>query len=152
MFDPTRGYPSVVPYFRYADPAAAIGWLVGVLGAREALRLTLADGRLGHAELVIGQSVVSVGAAVAAPRAADPNVDRVTLCHMTLVFVDDVDAVMRRVADFGGSVVDPPTNQPWGLRQAIVRDPEGYLWEPSEHLRDVDPATWGAHIVGRLPG
>lgn len=49
-FDPARGYPSVVPYVRYPDPAAAIEWLSRVLGAREVLRMTLPDGRIGHAE------------------------------------------------------------------------------------------------------
>jgi uncharacterized glyoxalase superfamily protein PhnB len=67
---------------------------------------------------------------------------------MTLVFVDDVDAVVERAIVHGGAVVDGPTEQPWGLRQAVVRDPEGYLWEPAQHVRDVDPKTWGAELLG----
>ena len=51
MFDPSQGYPRVVACVRYLDPAAGVRWLVEVLGAAEALRVTLPDGRVGHAEL-----------------------------------------------------------------------------------------------------
>ena len=71
---------------------------------------------------------------------------------MTLVFVADVDAVVERAVANGGAVIDGPTEQPWGLRQAIVRDPEGYRWEPAMHVRDVQPSGWGAELFGPLPG
>ena len=61
MFDPQRGYPSVVPYVRYPDPVGAAGWLIDVLGAREAVRMTLPDGRVGHMELTLGRAVISLG-------------------------------------------------------------------------------------------
>lgn len=51
MYDPKRGYPTVVPYVLYADPAAAVRWLSDVLGFREALRVPMPDGAVGHAEL-----------------------------------------------------------------------------------------------------
>ncbi len=151
MFDPAQGYPRVVPYLRYRDPAAAVHWLEGVLSATEVLRLTMPDGRIGHAELAIGTSVISVGFAVgSAPEIAAP-VTRATLRMMTLVFVDDVDDVSERVARYGGSVVDHATDQPWGLRQAVIADPEGYLWEPSTHRWDATPESWGAATVGSPP-
>jgi hypothetical protein len=45
-----------------------------------------------------------------------------------------------------------PTNQAWGLRQAIVADPEGQRWELTQHIRDVAPADWGAEQIAPLPG
>ena len=152
MFDPSRGYPSVVPYHRYSEPEVGIRWFTDVLGAAEVLRLTTPDGRVGHAEFLLGSSVLSLGLALTSPPAVLPHENRYTLRHMTLVFVADVDAVVDRAAAAGGSVVDAPTDQPWGLRQAIVRDPEGYLWEPAQHLRDVEVETWGAQLLGPLPG
>ncbi len=152
MFDPARGYPSVAPYLRYSDPSRAIDWLIKVLGARVALKLTLPDGRIGHAEMVTGQSVIAVGVALAPPPPVDPREDRYTLRQMTLVFVEDVDSVVQKATENGGTVVDDATDQPWGLRQAVIRDPEGYLWEPSHHLRDVEPSAWGAELVSTLPG
>ncbi len=61
MYDPRLGYPSVVPYARYRDPAAAIAWLCSVLGARKAIRMTVPDGRVGHAELVVDSHAIAVG-------------------------------------------------------------------------------------------
>jgi PhnB protein len=70
---------------------------------------------------------------------------------MTLVFVDDVDEASARATREGGSLIDPPTDQPWGLRQAIVSDPEGHLWELSRFQHDVTPEQWGAKQVSELP-
>ncbi len=114
--------------------------------------MTTPDGRVGHAELMLGSSVVSLGLAFTPPKASDPAENRYTLRQMTLVFVDDVDAVVERAVVHGGAVLDGPTDQPWGLRQAIIRDPEGYLWEPAQHVRDVDPSAWGAQLLGPMPG
>lgn len=66
VFDPRRGYPSAVVYLRYADPIKALHWLTEVVQAREAVRMTLPGGRIGHAELTIGNTVASLG------HAADP--------------------------------------------------------------------------------
>ena len=152
MFDPAKGYPQVVPYFRDQDSTSAVRWLVDVLGATEALVMTLPDGRVGHAELTIGSAVVAVGLALEPALGLETPITRRTLRTMTLVFVDDVDEVVAKATQYGGSVIDPPTDQPWGLRQAIISDPEGYLWEPSRHLRDVPPECCGASQVGNLPG
>jgi PhnB protein len=107
---------------------------------------------VGHAELTLGAAVIAVGVAFSPPPLIDPEESRYTLRQMTLVYVDDVDAVVARAVAAGGSVVEAPTNQPWGLRQAIIRDPEGYLWEPAEHRMDVEPSAWGAELLGPLPG
>ncbi len=143
MYDPERGYPTVVPYVLYADPAAAIRWLRDVLGLREVLRLTMPDGTVGHAELALGGHIVTIGLAGGRFGAVS---------SITLVFVDDVDAACARAVAAGGSVVDEARDQPWGLRQAVVADPGGQRWEISQYLRDVPPPEWGAELVGPMPG
>jgi PhnB protein len=144
VYDPARGYPSVVPYILYRDPAAAIDWLVDVLGLEQALRMAMPDGTVGHAELTLGNQVVMIGLA---------GGERFgTVSSITLVFVEDVDATCERTSAAGGSVIGEPVDQPWGLRQAVIADPEGQRWEVTKHLRDVTPGAWGADIVGRLPG
>lgn len=152
MYDPTRGFPKVVPYLRYLDPEVGIRWFTEVLGATEVLRLTINDGRVGHAEFTIGSSVISLGLAMTPPGPIDSEESRLTLRQMTLVFVEDLDVEVERAKICGGFVVEPATGQPWGLRQAVVRDPEGYAWELSTHVRDVDPSEWGAVLMGALPG
>lgn len=144
MYDPDHGYPRVVPFVLYADPAAAIRWLGEVLGLREALRVATPDGTVGHAELVLGDQVVMIGLA-GGERFGDVS-------SITLIFVDDVDDVCARGIAAGGSVVGPAQDQPWGLRQALLADPEGQRWEITQHVHDVAPQDWGAEVRGRLPG
>jgi PhnB protein len=114
--------------------------------------MTTPDGRVGHAKFVLGSSVVSLGLALTPPTASDPAEDRYTLREMTLVFVDDVDGVVERAVARGGAVLDGPAEQPWVVRQAIIRDPEGYLWEPAQHVHDVETSAWGAQLLGPMPG
>lgn len=90
VFDPARGYPDVVPYLRYADPALAVRWLTDVLGAREVLRLSLPDGRVGHVELALGRAVVSLGL-LADAASYVPLPTRQTLQSMPLAFADPGD-------------------------------------------------------------
>jgi hypothetical protein len=49
-------------------------------------------------------------------------------------------------------LIDPATDRPWGVRQAIVADPGGHIWELSQHLHDVPLSAWGAEPVSELPG
>jgi uncharacterized glyoxalase superfamily protein PhnB len=58
------------------------------------------------------------------------------------VFVDDIDAACGRAAEAGGAVLESPHERPWGVRQAVVTDPEGQRWVLSEYVRDTDPAHW----------
>ncbi|HZZ48236.1 MAG TPA: VOC family protein [Pseudonocardia sp.] len=71
---------------------------------------------------------------------------------MTLDFVTDVDHAAQRAVNAGGALIDDPTDQPWGLRRAIVADPEGYLWEFTAHPHDVPLGGWGASELNRLHG
>src|SRR5438128_4031364 len=65
--------------------------------------------------------------------AAVERVTRATLRTMILVFCGDFDQTGQLATRYGGSVIDAPTDTPWGLRPAIISDPEGYLWEPSRY-------------------
>ena len=117
MYDPARGYPRIVPYVLYADPAAAIDWLVDVLGLKAALLVTMPDGTVGHAELTLGDQVVMIGLA---------GGERFgTVSSVTLIFVDNVDATCARASAAAGSVIGEPQDQAWGLRQAVIAAPTG---------------------------
>ncbi len=137
MYNPNGGYPKVVPYILYADPAAAIRWLSDVLNLRETVRFTMPDGTVGHAELETGGHIVIIG--------LDGGRHR-PVSSITLVFVDDIDAKYERAMRAGWSSVDEPNDQPFGLRQALIEDPAGQRWEISQYLRDVPPSEWGATV------
>ncbi|MDQ2788379.1 MAG: VOC family protein [Actinomycetota bacterium] len=132
MYDPKRGYPAAVPYLLYRDPAAAARWLIDVLGFREAIRFTVPDGGpIGHVELERDGAVLMLG--MTGGRFGETS-------SITLVFVDDVDQACSRASLAGGVILDQSRDRPWGLRQAVVADPEGQRWELSQHLHDVAPA------------
>ena len=143
MYDPERGYPRIVPYVLYDDPRSAAGWLEKVFGMREVVRLQMPGGGYGHVELEIHGLIVMLG--LRGGRFGDTS-------SITMVFADDVDAECLRATEAGGRVVDEAKDQPWGLRQAVIADPEGQRWEVSQHLRDVQPSSWGAELVGAMPG
>jgi len=157
----TRGsaYPSVVPYVRYRDPATAIAWLCSVFGAREAIRMTVPESRVGHAELVVHSHVIAVGLSTE-PSSGTGPADRNAVRAMTLAFVPDVDAATKRAVELGGFLVDPPTDMPWGLRQSIVSDTEGHVWDsastnatspyPTGERSRPDPGSSPCHPIDLL--
>lgn len=124
-YDPSEGYPRVVPCLHYDDPAGAVRWIERVLGAREVRRSQSPDGRVDHVEIAVGSDVIMVGPASSADAAVN---------SLTLVIVDDADAAVRDGVDLGGTVLVPLTDQPFGLRQGIVADPGGHRWEISQVL------------------
>jgi uncharacterized glyoxalase superfamily protein PhnB len=141
MYDPSRGYPRIVPYLTYVDVEEAVRWLVHVFGFTEILRLTPAQ-RVRHAELRIGTCVVMLG--VAGDRFGP-------VASIIQVFVDDVVQTCNRAEAAGGRVVEKPVDEPWGLRQAVIADPGGIRWEASQHLQNVHPEEWGAEVIEPFP-
>ena len=143
MYDPRRGYPVVVPCLLYDDLPAAAAWLVETLGFREILRATLPDGWTGHIELERDGYIVLLG------RKGGQFADGTGL---TQVFVDDVRAAGERGVAAGGELLDPASERPWGVLQAVLADPEGQRWLVTEHVRDTDPADWWGTVTGPMPG
>ncbi len=143
MYDPERGYPVVVPCVLYDDPVAVVGWLTDVLGVREVVRATLPDGWVGHIELERNGSIILLGRR--GGQLADTS-------SVTQVFVGDVAAACARATGAGGSILDGPADRPWGVRQAVVADPQGQRWVLTQHVRDTDPADWYGQILGPTPG
>jgi PhnB protein len=143
MYDPHRGYPLVVPCLLYDDLPEAVHWLEGVLGFQEMVRATMPDGWTGHSELRRDGFVVLLG------RRGEGVADTVS---MTQVFVDDVAATCEAAVLAGGSILDPLSDRPWGVRQAVVTDPGGQRWVLSQHLRDTDPADWYGEVFEPVLG
>lgn len=143
MYNPDDGFPRVVPELMYQDVAAALGWLSRVFGFRETLRQTLDDGQVGHADMDTGSGGVvmlaSAGGELRSPAGEDGHA-----CTKVIVFVDDIDRHFAAVEKAGVETLHRPADKPWGLRQYLVKDPEGHMWEFSQHVRDVSAGDWGA--------
>lgn len=122
MTEPSRIFPT----FRYRDTAAALGWLTGAVGFRVHFR-TPESGPPDHAELALGSAMIMIG------RDRDDAFGGIvghpgTAGAALYVAVDDADAVHARVAASGAEIVEGLTDRPYGSREFICRDPEGYVW------------------------
>jgi len=131
------GHHSITPGLTCRDAARAIEFYKSVFGAIELMRMPMADGKIGHAELKIGDSKIFVndefpGMAVA-PSGSTPQ--SVSL----FLYVEDVDATFDRAVQAGSKVNMPVTNQFWGDRNGHITDPFGHRWGLATHVEDVAP-------------
>jgi PhnB protein len=133
-----EGYHTVTPYLIVVGAARAIEFYKKAFGATEIMRFPMPDGRLGHAEVKIGDSVVMLAdeapqMGVFAPQGeARPPVS-------LAMYVDDVDAVYKQAIAAGGKEIRPLTNQFYGDRSGTFADPFGHVWTVASHVEDVAP-------------
>lgn len=133
-----EGYHSITPYLIFADAAAAIDFYERALGATELYRMPMPNGKIGHAELQIGDSRLML--ADEAPEWNAKSVRTIGGCPITLhLYTENVDALADRFVKAGGKVVRPLENQFYGDRSGQFADPEGYVWNLSQHVEDVSP-------------
>jgi PhnB protein len=131
-------YPGVTPYLSVHDAAAAIEFYKQAFGATEVMRLPGPDGKLGHAEIRIGNAIVML---------ADESRDYGNLSPKTLggsavrlhQYVEDVDALFERAVAAGAKVLIPVADQFYGDRSGRLEDPFGHVWLFSTHTEDVSP-------------
>jgi uncharacterized glyoxalase superfamily protein PhnB len=130
---------TVVPILVYEDVGRAISWLCRAFGFAERLRLER-DGVVGHAQLAVAEGALMLGRSGGPYRAPHGN-DVAAYVHIA---VDDVEKHFDQAKAAGASIVKPPTDMPFGVRQYTARDPEGHWWTFSQNVADVAPETWGA--------
>jgi PhnB protein len=138
----TRPLPSntqsVTAHLIVRDAASAIAFYIRALGARELYRLVEPGGKIGHAELLIGNSRIMIAdeypdfGALAAPSLGGSPVK-------LLVYVDDADAVVRQAVAAGATELRPVKNQFHGDRSGMVLDPFGLSWSIATRVEDVSP-------------
>ncbi|MBK9259710.1 MAG: VOC family protein [Polyangiaceae bacterium] len=141
-----EGYHSVTPYLALADTAKAIAFYEAALGAKELYRLPMPNGRIGHAEIQIGNSRIMMsdeapewGNRSAKSMGGSP----IGLC----IYTDDVDALAKRFVAAGGKEIRPLANQFYGDRSGIFEDPEGYKWTLAQHIEEVSPEEMQARMA-----
>jgi PhnB protein len=133
-----EGYHSVTPYLMVEGAADAIGFYKDVFGATELFRMPDAKGRIAHAEIRIGDSVVMLadaqpGATGRSPRALGGS--SVGL----MIYLENVDTVFARAIKAGSKSLRPVVNQFYGDRSGTLEDPFGHLWTIATHVEDVAP-------------
>jgi PhnB protein len=132
-------YPTITPHLAITDVEAALDFYLKAFGAQERLRLTMPDGAVAHAEILIGgDGLVTLGAALPMFQLAAPDPDEFVQVAIT-VFGPDVDARYERAIAAGATSLSEPADQFHGDRTAAVRCPFGHKWILATHLHDVSP-------------
>jgi PhnB protein len=132
------GYNCAVPYLTVADAAEAIDYYEKAFGAKERVRMGAPDGKVGHAELEIGDSLVMLSDPFPQGTTSPPS-DLGGTSVSVFMYVEDVDAVVKRAVDQGATVTMEVADQFWGDRFGTIRDPFGHSWSFATHIEDVAP-------------
>jgi PhnB protein len=132
------GYPQISPYLIVDNANAAIEFYTTVFGAQERMRMPAPEGKIGHAELQLGDGVVmladefpGMGARSANTMGGSPVI--------VSVYVEDVDATFDRAVHAGATVVRALEDQFYGDRSGQFQDPFGHQWSVATHVEDVSP-------------
>src|ERR1700730_685111 len=124
-------YHTVTPYLVVDGASQLIEFIVDVTGGSETLRLPGPDGRIGHAEVRIGDSVVML---------ADASMPADIMPAMLHLYVEDADALYHRAIARGATSLREPTTEFYGDRLAGVEDTFGNKWYFATHVEDVSEA------------
>ena len=133
-----EGYTSVTPYLTVGDGKAAIDFYKRAFGATEQGVMPAPDGRVAHAELRIGDSVIMLSDRFPQSSCGTPAELGGTTVALFL-YVADVDAVVRSAAQAGATVDQEPEDQFWGDRLGQVTDPFGHVWSVATRVEDLTP-------------
>ena len=124
-----EGYHNVTPYAIVTDANRLIDFLKSVFGGEETVRLDGPDGKVGHAEIQIGDSILMLNDVMNEP--AQPA--------GLFLYVPDVDKTFAKALKAGATALMPPQDMFWGDRFGRVQDPSGNKWGIATHREDVTP-------------
>ena len=133
------GYGAVTPYLSVRGAAQAIEFYKKAFGAKEIMRMPGPEGKLGHAEIRIGDSRVMLSDEYEPMAFLGPQSRGGTTVHIHL-YVRDVDATVARATAAGAKVVRPVQDQFYGDRTGSIEDPFGHLWHVATHKEDLSMA------------
>lgn len=132
-------YPRVIPYLHIDGAADAIAFYEDILGAKmRGPAMEAPDGKIGHAELELGDSLIML---------SDESPDFGALAPGTVggtpvtihAYVEDVDSVFSKALEKGAKERSPLEDQFYGDRSGSFEDPWGHVWNVASHVEDVPP-------------
>ena len=134
-----QGYHTLTSYLVVQDANRAIDFYKQAFGAEELMRMAAPGGKIGHAELKIGDSMMMLsdempgGAGGRSPQSLGGSTASMFL------YVKDVDATFNQAVKAGAKADTPPADMFWGDRFGRLTDPFGHLWGIATHIEDVAP-------------
>ncbi len=133
-----EGYPQVTPYLCVDGAGDAIEFYGSVLGTTERVRMPGPEGKIGHAELQLGDSVIMLSDEFPEMGGRSPRTVGGSPVIVS-VYVEDVDAVFDRAVQAGATAVRAVETQFYGDRSGQFEDPFGHQWSVATHVEDVPP-------------
>jgi len=143
MAQPVRpipeGYHSISPSLTCKDAARAIDFYKHVFGAEEKVRMPSPDGKISHAELTIGDSIIFLNDPMGPGAAETAGAPQIYL----FLYVENADKVFTRAVAAGAKIDMALEDQFWGDRFGRITDPFGHQWGIATHVEDVAPEDIG---------
>jgi len=149
-----KGYHTVAPSLAFQDAAFAMAFYENAFGATELYRLTEPSGKVGHAEMKIGDSHIMI---------SDEYPEMAVLSAKTLagspirlnLIVKNADAFFSKAVSAGATVVRPMQEEFYGYRNGVVMDPFGYTWAIMSQVKVIAPKTmqaqWNKMLAAHKP-
>ena len=133
-----KGYHTVTPYLIIDGAAKAIDFYKKAFGATEMVRMPGPDGKIGHAEIKIGDSPVMM--ADEHPQMGHKSPKALGSTPVSIVlYVEDADKVFNQAVSAGAKSLRPMADQFYGDRMGTLEDPFGHVWSIGTHVEDVSP-------------
>lgn len=146
-----EGYHTATPYLIVKGAANALDFYKRAFGATELVRLPQPDGRIGHAEIRIGDSIIMLADEATETGYRSPQALGGSSVGI-LLYVEDADAVFNQAVSSGAKVQRPLQDQFYGDRIGGITDPFGHIWWIATHKEDVAPEELkrraAAHAAG----
>jgi len=133
-----KGYHSVTPYLILDGASGAIEFYKKAFGATEIMRMPGPNGRIGHAEIKIGDSPVMMADEHPEMGYRSPKALGSTPVSL-LIYVEDADRVFNAAISNGAKSLKPMADQFYGDRMGTLQDPFGHIWTIGTHIEDVTP-------------
>jgi PhnB protein len=133
-----KGYHAVTAYLSVQNAAQALDFYKRAFGAKELVRMPMPDGKVGHAEIQVGDSHVMLADEMPNMGFLSPQSRGGTTVQLHL-YVTDVDATVQRAVAAGGKLTRPIEDKFYGDRAGTLEDPYGHVWYIATHKEDVPP-------------
>ena len=131
-----KGYHSLTPYLIVHDAKKAIDFYQRAFGAKETVHMDGPDGKIAHAELKIGDSMMMISDEMPGNRSAKSlGGTPVSL----FLYVENVDNTFKQAVSAGAKADQQPTDMFWGDRYGKLTDPFGHTWSVATHVEDITP-------------
>jgi PhnB protein len=133
-----EGYHTATPYLIIKGAAAALDFYKKAFGATELFRMASPDGKIGHAEIRIGDSNIMLADEVSGMGYLSPQTLGGSPISLML-YVPDVDKAFQQALAAGATTQRPVQDQFYGDRSGTLKDPFGHVWTISTHIEDIPP-------------